>query len=104
MYTLSLHDALPISEEYVDDLMITAADITIDYILDERTRELCGEQLRWLDLVRTQKLVERVRKHGFFTTKWTNHTLPKDNIQDFHVLRPIPQKQKIGRASCRERE
>ncbi len=80
-------------EEYIDDLMITAADITIDYILDERTRELCGEQLRWLDLVRTQKLVERVRKYGFFTTKWTNHTLPKDNIQDFHVLRPIPQKQ-----------
>ncbi|WP_352422556.1 RagB/SusD family nutrient uptake outer membrane protein [Proteiniphilum sp.] len=80
-------------EEYIDDLMITAEDITIDYILDERTRELCGEQLRWLDLVRTQKLVERVRKYGFFTTKWTNHTLPKDNIQDFHILRPIPQKQ-----------
>lgn len=79
--------------EYVNDLMISAADVTIDYILDERTRELCGEQLRWLDLVRTKKLVERVRKYGFFTTKWTNHTLPKDNIQDFHVLRPIPQKQ-----------
>jgi len=77
----------------VNDLMITASDVTIDYILDERTRELCGEQLRWWDLVRTKKLVERVRKYGYFTNKWTNHTLPKDNIQDFHVLRPIPQKQ-----------
>ncbi len=79
--------------EYIEDLMITPSDVTIDYILDERTRELCGEQLRWLDLVRTQKLVERVRKYGFFTTKWVNHTLPKDNIQNFHILRPIPQKQ-----------
>lgn len=79
--------------EYIDELMITAADVTIDYILDERTRELCGEQLRWLDLVRTKKLVERVRKHGYFTTKWVNQQLPKENIQDFHVLRPIPQKQ-----------
>ncbi|MCD8178116.1 MAG: RagB/SusD family nutrient uptake outer membrane protein [Tannerellaceae bacterium] len=92
-YINELRKRAATKEEYISDLMITEADVTIDYILDERTRELCGEQLRWLDLVRTQKLVERVRKYGYFTNKWLNHTLPQDNIQDYHILRPIPQKQ-----------
>ena len=37
-------------------LAATPANIDIDYILDERSRELYGEQLRWADLVRTKKL------------------------------------------------
>lgn len=63
---------------------ITAGQLTKDFILDERARELCGETMRWLDLVRTHKLLERVRLHN-----------PEagPNIQDFHVLRPIPQDQ-----------
>lgn len=64
------------------NVQITAADINIDFILDERTRELIGENLRWYDLVRTGKLVERVRKYDDFEAK--------NNIKDFHVLRPIP--------------
>ncbi len=45
----------------------TLTDLTtngIDYVLDERTRELAGEQMRWFDLVRTGKLVERVKKYN----------------------------------------
>jgi starch-binding outer membrane protein, SusD/RagB family len=56
----------------------------INIILDERARELCGEQQRWFDLERTGKLIERV---GLY-----NGTA-KLNIKSFHVLRPIPQPQ-----------
>ena len=63
---------------------ITAGDVTIDFILDERARELDGEMQRWHDLVRTGKLVERVRLHN---------PQASGNIQDYHVLRPIPQNQ-----------
>lgn len=63
---------------------ITAADVDIDFILDERARELVGEGHRWWDLARTGKLVERVRLHN---------PQGSPNIQDFHLVRPIPQQQ-----------
>jgi len=63
-------------------MQIAGSDINIDFILDERTRELCCEQVRWFDLVRTGKLIERVRKYDDFEAK--------KNIQDFDILRPIP--------------
>lgn len=56
----------------------------INVILDERARELCGEQQRWFDLKRTNTLLERVKKYNADAAP---------NIQDFHVLRPIPQAQ-----------
>ncbi|MVN92974.1 RagB/SusD family nutrient uptake outer membrane protein [Mucilaginibacter aquatilis] len=67
-----------------DAMIITPAQVTLDYILDERARELCGEQTRWLDLVRTNKLVERVKLYNPDAA---------NNIQDRHTLRPIPQSQ-----------
>lgn len=65
-------------------LDVTAADITLDFILDERTRELCGELTRWLDLIRTGQLLNRVQLHN---SDGRANILPK------HVLRPIPQAQ-----------
>ncbi|MEH6769646.1 RagB/SusD family nutrient uptake outer membrane protein [Maribacter arcticus] len=67
---------------------ITAADIDIDFILDERARELVGEGHRWPDLVRTGKLIERTRLYN---------PQASPNIQDYHAIRPIPQNQ-IDRA------
>lgn len=64
--------------------LITAADIDMDVLLDERALELGGEASRWMDLARTGKLVERVAKYN-------ENAAP--NIQSFHTLRPIPQSQ-----------
>lgn len=66
------------------EMEITAADISIDFILDERARELAGEQLRWFDLKRTGKLGERIAAHNPDAAQY---------FQSFHSLRPIPQEQ-----------
>ncbi|RYF60486.1 MAG: RagB/SusD family nutrient uptake outer membrane protein, partial [Cytophagaceae bacterium] len=65
-------------------MQVTAAQMTIDFMLDERARELAGEQLRWFDLKRTGKLLERIRANS------PDNTV---NLQDYHALRPIPQTQ-----------
>lgn len=78
----------------VDDMIAsTLDDLTtngIDYILDERSRELAGEQTRWTDLVRTGKLIERVNKYNNYAAR-PGAEIP--NPQPHHLLRPIPQGQ-----------
>ncbi|GGH26083.1 RagB/SusD family nutrient uptake outer membrane protein [Dyadobacter endophyticus] len=66
-------------------MKVKASDLTLDFLLDERSRELCGENMRWWDLVRTGKLVDRVKKHNLESAP--NIQSPK------HLLRPIPQNQ-----------
>ncbi|MCM4169077.1 SusD-like protein P25 [Arenibacter antarcticus] len=64
---------------------VLPADVDVDYILDERIRELYFEEWRILTLMRTNKLIERTRKYH------DNPMLPGANIQDYNNLFPIPQ-------------
>src|SRR5690606_41012178 len=43
---------------------VTASDMTLDFILDERARELISEENRRMMLVRTGKLKERIALNG----------------------------------------
>ncbi|MDO7851305.1 RagB/SusD family nutrient uptake outer membrane protein [Hymenobacter convexus] len=82
---------------------ITSAQVNLNFILDERARELCGEFTRWYDLKRTNQLLVRVRNTAYspalvtrasgtgFTSGGNYGSNAATNIRDYHVLRPIPQ-------------
>ena len=69
---------------------VTAAEMTMDFLLDERIRELVGEENRRYTLCRTGKLAERVQ---MIISKWAETTQSKA-ITGFdpskHTLLPIP--------------
>ena len=64
---------------------VAAGDVDIDYLLDERARELYGEEFRQITLRRTGKFLERTRMYN------NNPVFPGQNVQDRNVLWPIPQ-------------
>lgn len=60
----------------------SAEEMNIDYILNERARELAGEFHRWADLSRTGKLAEYVERH--------NPDISAGQVDNKFLLRPIP--------------
>jgi len=65
---------------------VAASDITLDFILDERARELISEENRRMTLVRTGKLKDRIALNG--------DTGPANKIitgfKEYNVLLPLP--------------
>lgn len=53
----------------------------MDFLLDERIRELVGEESRRFTLVRTGRYVDRVRKYN---------TVLRDIVDEHHALWPVP--------------
>lgn len=59
----------------------------LDFVFDERSRELCYEGQRWFDLARTGRLIAAVKS----TVVNIASTIAPGNIQPKHYLFPIPQ-------------
>ena len=74
------------------DNTLSATELTafnaspLDFLLDERERELAAEELRWYTLARQGSAVFLARIKAYNPTAVTN-------VQAFHLLRPIPQTQ-----------
>lgn len=65
----------------------TVGQLDIDYILDERVRELYGEEWRLVTLRRVGKLLERTLRYN------DNPMIPGARMKPHNVLWPIPQAQ-----------
>lgn len=72
---------------YEKDMVVKESQMTVDFILDERGRELAGEWQRWFDLKRLGKLVEHVKLYNPDAAS---------NIKEYHKVRPVPQTQFDG--------
>jgi len=65
-----------------ENMKVTEVDMNL--IMEERARELAGEQTRWMDLKRWGNLIERVKLYNSDASTY---------IEQKHYVRPIPQKQ-----------
>ena len=90
--------AAQVADHSAEMVAATPATITIDFILDERSREFWGEGYRWFDLVRTQKWAERATTYRIAGSGYTDKDLETftRNIPADYYLRPIPQSQIDG--------
>lgn len=67
-----------------DAMKITSDKMNMEMLMQERARELAGEQTRWMDLKRWGNLVERVKLYN---------PQAAPNVASKHLVRPIPQTQ-----------
>jgi hypothetical protein len=77
------------STAHKSDYNVTAGQMTLDYIMEERERELAGEHNRWYDMVRpgAQYFVDRVKKYNPHAAA---------NVAVKFAIRAIPQSQIDG--------
>lgn len=82
MYLNSVSDIFDATDQFYDLLGAGSnKDKFLAFILNERSRELMGELMRWEDLARTKTLIKRAEV-------FHNEARPQE---DKHYLRPIPQ-------------
>jgi hypothetical protein len=65
------------------EMTVDQGDVTLDFILEERARELAGEQVRWCDLKRFGKLT------GAYLAAKNPDIVNFDDAKN--TVRPIPQ-------------
>lgn len=69
------------------EAQVSASQMTIEWIMEERARELCGEWLRWFDMKRVYS------PKGTFASTIVGRNpsmIGDDCMQEYHALRPIP--------------
>ena len=97
--TFNQNDNVAVSvDKSAEMVAATPPTITIDFILDERSREFWGEGYRWFDLVRTQKWAERASVYHIAGNEFTDKDLKEvhRDIPAGYYIRPIPQGQLDG--------
>jgi hypothetical protein len=80
-------DAISKMETQVPSM--TDFEVGISFILDERSRELAGEYMRWWDLARTRR-ASGMSQLEYRLNNLTPAVPAKGNVKYWHVVRPIP--------------
>ena len=97
--TFSQNDNVAVSvDKSAEMVAATPNEITINFILDERSREFWGEGYRWFDLVRTQTWAKRAGTYRIAGNGPTDMELKTEtrDIPAGYYLRPIPSDQLDG--------
>lgn len=71
----------------LSEAQVSSSDMTIEWIMAERARELCGEWLRWFDL---KRIYSPQGKFAATIVGRNPSMIGDDCMQEYHALRPIP--------------
>lgn len=71
----------------LSEAQVSAGDMTIEWIMEERARELCGEWLRWFDM---KRIYAPQGKFAATIVGRNPSMIGDDCLQEYHALRPIP--------------
>jgi hypothetical protein len=88
--TITTINPLPPEDEAIIAKLGISGDFDrmLCFILNERTRELCGEMHRWHDLARTKTLLKRTLTYNQDAMLVSSQG---SGLKEHHYLRPIPQ-------------